>query len=518
MDRVVVEFLAILRGHGLRVSPAEARDALEALRALGLGDRETVHDALRATLCKSAADTEAFDRLFALFFTLSPVPAGAATHGHGHGHPHPRAAEQLPSQLEADLGTEPERGRSDDHGDHVPGLRDLFDRKRLRQSPGGGHDQESDRLRLSLLAQQLVLNRRDDALDRVLRRATQSLRVRRARTGMLPGDLTLSGGGEEIPLDVAATELHELVEDLRALDVDPALLEALEGQAAALSAQLPELIAQLLARRRALGERLSEQVMATPLVAVNPFSESERRQLEAAIRRLAKRLHGTTSRRRSRGRRGELSLPHTVRRSLRYDGIPFQPAFRRRREHKPRLVVLCDVSLSTRNLARFWLQLVYQLQDLFSRVRTFVFVADVVEVTDLFREQPFERAVDGVFSGRLLDSDVNSDFGAAIGRFRDEYATALGRRTTVVILGDGRNNGRPPNTEALAEVARLARRVLWITPEPRWSWSLGACDLPRYEPLVERVDVVRTLDQLALVAEELAHPRPVQSSSSLLAS
>ena len=165
--------------------------------------------------------------------------------------------------------------------------------------------------------------------------------------------------------------------------------------------------------------------------------------------------------------------------------------------------MLCDVSLSTRNLARFWLQLVYELQSLFSRVRTFAFVADLVEVTQLLEEQGLAGAVETLFRGDLIDVDENSDFGRAAEQMRTAYLGAINRRTTVVVLGDGRNNGRPPNEAALDEIARHARRLLWMTPEPRWGWSLGSCDMPRYERLCDAVEVVRTAEDLGGFAERL---------------
>ena len=99
--------------------------------------------------------------------------------------------------------------------------------------------------------------------------------------------------------------------------------------------------------------------------------------------------------------------------------------------------------------------------------------------------------------------DENSDFGRAAELFRTEHLAAVSRRTTVVVLGDGRNNSRPPNEAALEEIARHARRLVWLTPEPRWSWSLGGCDMPRYEPICDSVEVVRTIEDLGRVAEGL---------------
>jgi uncharacterized protein with von Willebrand factor type A (vWA) domain len=153
------------------------------------------------------------------------------------------------------------------------------------------------------------------------------------------------------------------------------------------------------------------------------------------------------------------------------------------------------------------LHLVYQMQNLFSKVRTFVFVADVAEVTQLFEEQPMRRAVETIFGGKLIDADVNSDFGLAAERFRNEYLPTINHRTTVVILGDGRNNGKDPNVRALEEIAQHAKQLIWMTPEPKWGWHLGSCDMPLYEPICNRVEVVRTVDQLASVAEDLVKTR-----------
>jgi uncharacterized protein with von Willebrand factor type A (vWA) domain len=268
---------------------------------------------------------------------------------------------------------------------------------------------------------------------------------------------------------------------------------------------LPELLEALLERRRRMraDPDAADAAARRSLRTLLDLPAAEQRELEAAIRRLGRQIHGARGRRLKRDRTGRISLPHTLRRNLAYEGVPFQPVLRRRRESRPRLVVLCDVSLSTRNIARFWLHLVYQLQDLFSKVRTFVFVADLIEVTQLFEEQRLGSAVERIFSGSLIDVDENSDFGRAAGQFMAGFGGAVNHRTTVVILGDGRNNGRPPGERALEEIARHARQVVWITPEPRWGWTLGGCDMPRYARICDRVEVVRNVAELAATAESL---------------
>jgi uncharacterized protein with von Willebrand factor type A (vWA) domain len=509
VDRILNDFIGLLRRHDVRVSPAEGLDALHSLRHVGLGERATVRDTLRATLIKDAEDVETFDRLFGLFFGLQPEPPEPAA-----VHPHVHEGGGAPTELRLgeDLeGAPPEEDRTHaDEDQTLVDLRRFLPEEHLRPS----HDVhgETERLRLSVFGQNLVLQRNPDALQDALARVTHQLRVKRARS-FNPGGIAAETGAKELPIDLPPAALADLVDDLRELGVDEELIQAVTAQAEDILTALPELLEALLERQRqmAVDPAVAEAANRRSLRTLLELPAAEQRELEAAIRRLGRQVHGARGRRRKRDRVGRISLPHTLRRNLGYEGVPFEPVLRRRRESRPRLVVLCDVSLSTRNIARFWLHLVYQLQDLFSKVRTFVFVADLVEVTGLFEEQGLGGAVERIFSGGLIDVDENSDFGRAAAQFAAGFAGAVNKRTTVVILGDGRNNGRPPNVEALEEIARHARQIVWITPEPRWGWTLGGCDMPRYAPVCDRVDVVRDVAELGAVAESLVAGAPARS-------
>jgi hypothetical protein len=231
-------------------------------------------------------------------------------------------------------------------------------------------------------------------------------------------------------------------------------------------------------------------------------------ELEESLRRLARSLHGGLTHKRRVSSRGRIDSGRTMRRNMRFDGIPFAPVTVRRAEDKPRLVILADVSLSVRATARFTLHLVHGLQNLFGQVRTFAFVADLVEITDLFEDHPVEQALGLVFGGSagsgVLDVDANSDYGAAFSTFHEDFGSAVNRRSTVIVLGDGRGNGNYPNLEAFAEITRRARETIWLTPEPRYSWGLGGCDLPDYAEYCSRVRVVRDLTGLESAAREMA--------------
>jgi hypothetical protein len=164
-----------------------------------------------------------------------------------------------------------------------------------------------------------------------------------------------------------------------------------------------------------------------------------------------------------------------------------------------------------RSTARFTLHLVHSLQAMASSVRTFAFVKDLVEITDLFAEHRIEDALSlvmgGLPSGGVLDVDADSDYGNAFSSFLDEFGGGINRRTTVLVLGDGRSNGRDPCLAAFEQISRRARETIWITPEPQYSWPLGSCDLPAYATYCDRVHVVRDLAGLDRVAQALTAVR-----------
>ena len=507
MDTVVNDFVQVLRNHQLRVSPAESIDALHALEQTGLRERGVVKDTLRATLIKNQEDGSTFDRLFELYFSMRPAeekPSAKLKLSHDHDHGPPPAKLELGEEAGGE-GPEDE-GHSHDT-DESTEMRKFFEEDRMR--PANDIHGESERMRLSMFSQELILNRKPGAMDSALQRLTYHMRLRRSRNMFSPGELVPGLGGEELPLDVSAVDLQDFVDHLHELEVDEDLISQLEAQSENIIKGLPDLIKQMQEREKLLKKDAKDdtEFRRRALRKMLTFSAGEQREMEAAVRRIARNIQGAKTRRLKQDRTGRISVPHTLRQNVRYDGVPFDPVLRRRREGKPRVTLLCDVSMSTRNLSRFWLHLIYRMQSLFSKVRTFVFVAEMAEVTQLFEEYDMNKAVEEVFSGRIIDADVNSDFGKAAEQFTYEHLPTINHRTTVVILGDGRNNGKPPNAEALEEISQHARQVVWITPEPRWGWNLGSCDMPLYEQVCNRVEVVRDVNGLANVAENLIKVR-----------
>jgi uncharacterized protein len=157
---------------------------------------------------------------------------------------------------------------------------------------------------------------------------------------------------------------------------------------------------------------------------------------------------------------------------MRTFGVPFRPVWREKRDDRPKLAVLCDVSDSVRPAARFMLEFVHVLAELFVRTRSFVFVSDIGEVTRLFEREPVSVAV-WKAAGAVVNVRENTSYGRVFSKFESQYLDAVDRRTTVVILGDARTNFRPAGEESLRRIRHRSKQVFWLCTEPMASWGLG---------------------------------------------
>ncbi|GAA4613155.1 VWA domain-containing protein [Saccharopolyspora hordei] len=492
MESAVHRFVRLLRLCGLRISVSEATDAMRCAAQPGmLGSREALHDALSVALVKDRRDQEVFDEVFAAFFSLravgtdpQPPPEPEARTGPGDPGSFAAAEEAADAPELGGSGT-----ASTDIGDH-------FDPDHRTQR--NDLDEDSAEVNLASMTDEVVFS--TDGSGAVLGAMPSfQLETERLPGAGVPGQLA-EHTGRRLDAQLSAAEERALL-DWLAGEEDADETAAARGQLTGVLENLPDLLKRHLAEVAAL-------VAGEISGPVEHVDEQERRQLEESLHRIAHSLRGARTSRHRTTPRGRVHPARTMRRNMRYDGVPFRPVTTTRAEDKPRLVVLTDVSLSVRSTARFTLHLVHGLQSLFGQVRTFAFVDEPVEITDLFADHPLERALglvfDGLPRGGVLDVDGNSDYGATFGTFLDEHSGALDRRTTVLVLGDARGNGNHPNSEAFAEIARRVRETIWLTPEPRYSWPLGKCDLPLYEEHCDRVHVVRDLSGLERAARAMA--------------
>jgi len=231
---------------------------------------------------------------------------------------------------------------------------------------------------------------------------------------------------------------------------------------------------------------------------------AERRRLREEIRPLARKIATRLAVKRRRGRGGRLDMRRTVRASLATGGVPFHVVRRPLRAHRSDLVVLCDVSGSVASFARFTLMLVHALQEQIGRVRSFAFVDAVDEVTAAMEHHDLERAVGRLgLDAKVVSADGHSDYGTALGDFHQRYRTTLTPRTTVLILGDARNNYRQANAWVLKDLQTRVRRIWWLNPEARTFWDTGDSIASAYARHVDEMVEVRNLRQLATFVERL---------------
>ncbi|MDP3894262.1 VWA domain-containing protein, partial [Nocardioides sp.] len=428
MEGALHRFIRLLRLHGVRVSTAEVIDAMHAVAQPSvLDEREVLRAALAVSLVKDRRDLPAFERVFDRFFGLRPVVEGQDDE---HSHTHDDLSddgELTDFTLSEEPGDIPEDGHSHGKPDDI---KEFFEPEDMAQQYN--LHQEANKIDIAALTDEIVLS--NDTRSSAGEAARVQLSTRRMHNPGNPGDLVRSPG-MELDTELSVQEetallswLEErLPEDSLVDDVDlAALRRALAPWLADLPERIRDHLEQLMRTEREVETRELRAARAETV------DEHERAQLEESLRRLLRSLHGAPRPRRTAAARGVVDGRRTMRSNMRYDGVPFRPVTVAKAHDRPRLLVLCDVSLSVRSTARFTLHLVHSLQSVASSVRTFAFVKDLVEITDLFSEHRIEDALSlvmaGLPAGGILDVDADSDYGSAFRQFLDQHGSAVNRR------------------------------------------------------------------------------------------
>jgi len=459
MEERIVEFATVLRRNGIRVSLSENMDAFRALELIGIGDPVLFRDTLRTTLIKRASDVKPFEELFNYFFL-------------GIG----QALDALDRRIMSELGLTPEQFQ-----------------EMLEQIQRLVKEMEGD---LSELTRALLNNNRGE-LERQLR---QSMR-QEMEQGM-PDSFRFTPYtrmSARLQLDRVQSEIERFRGMLQMLrengeDLQNAL-RYLDERMRDLNRLLREIIQQE-QRKKGLEPRDSSQRSSLADKSFAFYTEDDIRRMNDAVARLAQRLKNRLSVRRKKAARGRFNVKETLRKNLQFGGVPFNIQLDRRKKTKPQVMVLCDISDSVLNASRFMLQFVYSVQDLYSKVRSFVFVAEIGEVTKLFEEHDIQTAVEAALKGDVIDVFSHSNFGRAFEQFYRNFFSAINGKTTVLVIGDGRNNYNRPSDWVLREIRRKAKQLIWLNPESRMTWGIGDSEMPRYAPHCHVAEECRSINQL----------------------
>lgn len=460
MLRPLEEFFWTLRRHGLSFGPAQAADAVQAVALVGWEDEPSVREALALILLRKRADRPRFDALFDAFFRAEKA--------------HTR---DLFRRLEDQGLSRPD----------VEKLRGLLDS--LAEDPGASG--EAVRGLLGLM--------RGAALDGLLVSGTRGVLAgltSRRQVGYFTQQLL-----GKIGFPAASARLALL----------RSLLEAEFGEA--LGQQMALLLQRELELTRSEVRLAVEQEAAAreePSGQGQRFEGIEAGEVEEvrrAVRTLGEKLRGAARVRERKRRLGKVDARRTLRASMRWGGVPMRLLRRKKARQKPRLWVLCDVSESVRSAAVFLLEFSAITQDLFERSRTFVFVSEVAETTAVFASRPIEQALAAVLSGGVVSLAHNSNYSHALRSFEARFGHEIDRRSTLVIVGDGRTNYQDPAAEVVERLRERARAVLWLCPEPSARWGTGDSAMPRYARAVTEVLSATSARELEEAARALVRRR-----------
>ena len=465
MDQRVVEFIAGLRAAGVRVSLAESADAFRAIDEIGVQDRDVFRVALRTTLVKDAADAPEFERLFPIYFGSGGPPL-----------------------------FDPNRELSPDDMQMLKdALRDLLgDENKLRQ----------------LMRHMLEgLNPTREELEQLGKRAGVPLARHPYQQQWLTRRMLRQLGMDEEFEQMMA----QLIEKLERMGMSRESLQRV-GQIAEenlrrLEEQFEQYVGAQIAQNAAKDARERKPLRTSDLMqrSFSTLSESEIADLRLQVRRLAAQLRSRAALRQRRGKRGTLDAKRTLRANLRHANVPIELKHKRR-HLKPKLVLICDVSTSVRPVVDFMLRMVYELHDQIHSTHSFVFIDDITDVSAEFAEHRPEVAVERV----LADNPpgyYNTNLGYSLAHFCKDHLETVDHRTTVIILGDGRNNYLDPRLDAFQEIKKRARRIIWLNPENSRLWSTGDSDMLRYYPYCDVVHEVANLAELAEAVDRLFDAR-----------
>jgi uncharacterized protein with von Willebrand factor type A (vWA) domain len=453
----LVSFCDELREEGLAIGTAEILDSFAAVEQVPWSDRAQFREALAATLAKSQEDRHLFDRVFdRWFFRAAELEAIEREGVDGE-------------DVEGSDGT-PSMGEAGDGGERID-VEELIEM--IRQAIAA-----EDEAAMRDLAQLAVaaFGRRGEGSGVV---GVDVQRIRRS-LGLTPGSSGADGAAEDVEIDR---------EGLRRFESH--LRRELERQ---------------------LIERTGKLPPARPLADLDRALPTNPTQDLAAVHRsvtmLKRRLATLGNEHRGRRKGRVVDVRRTMRASLETGGVPLTLRYRPKRPRRPEIYVLCDVSTSVTSASVFFLSVLHALHDSFRKLRSFVFIERISEVTETFeRERDFRKISERISQdGGVADISGYTDYGRVWLEFLEEISADLDPRSTVIVLGDARTNGRDPHAAAFAQLTERAGRTFWLNPEPRLYWNYGDSVMAAYEPHTTEAFECWTTKHLEHFVDVVARP------------
>lgn len=455
MQERVLQFISALRNGGVRISMAESTDAFLATRELGVMDREAFRLSLRATLVKEAHGLVTFDDLFPLFFDSSDAPPMF--------------------DLTEDMTAEEAQMLADMLRQYGEQLREMMERL-LR-------GEQLSQQELQQLGQLTGLNRMDD----MRYREWMANRMRRA-----------------LRFDEVRDAMQDLMQMMEQMGVNRQRLEQMQSliksNQDALSEQIDQYAGERIANNMS-DERPEDSIDNLMDKSFGALSDKDMAKLRREMQRLANRLRSRVSLRQKRAKTGQLDAKATIRANMKYGTVPIELK-KRHKKQKPKLVVICDISGSMRYCSELMLSLVYSLQDLVTKTHAFAFIDHLEYISPDFVGRTADEAIQHVMI-RMPRGYYSTDLGYALVNFQQEYLDTIDHRTTLIMVGDGRNNYNNPQLDIFNTMAKRSRRAIWINPEPPPLWGTGDSDMHQYAPIADDIVMAATMGELTEAVDHL---------------
>ncbi len=478
----LLELASELRAEGVAIGTAELLDSFDALKEISWASERDFREALAATLAKSPEDRRVFELVFERFLFTATELAALAEGGSKDDSEAIDASERKAAS-DTSAGADSERDQDSQRqwlgdelsSDELDALRGAI-AAALQSSATGGPGAEGSMRDLARLAIAAFGSRQQHS-------GVVGVDVQRIRRA----------------LDLRTADRPELgAQDPRRRGVPHAQLRRFEA---------------LLRREleRALIERTGQLPRARPLRELDRALPSSPLADLAAVHRVVaqmrRRLATQGSQARGHARHAQVDVRRTMRASLQTGGVPVVLKYRPKRPRRPEVYVLCDVSTSVTSASVFFLSVLHALHDSFRKMRSFVFIERVGEVTDIFERERDFRALSERIAQQAPVADISgyTDYGRVWSEMLDLVADDLHPRATLIVLGDARTNGRDPRSEDFAMLASRAGRTFWLNPEPRLYWNYGDSVMAAYEPYCHAFECWTT-SQLEDFVRALARP------------
>jgi uncharacterized protein with von Willebrand factor type A (vWA) domain len=455
MESRILQLISALRATGVRVSLAESAEAFSAVDLMGIQDRESFRLSLRATLIKDVKDIQTFDKLFRLFFGSGQPPKMG---GNPSDEITPEEAQMLADALKQ----------------FAENLRQQIER--LMNGDQLSNSELEAVGRLIGLNQANNLNYQNWMAQRMMR---------------------------ALAFPEAREALKELLEQLAQMGMSREHIERIRNMIEQNMQGMEEQI-NLFAGER-IAENLSERPRLDNLDSLmnRPFqglSDGDKKLLQNEVKRLATALRTRIALRQKHAKSGQMDPKATIRANLKYQGVPMEIKHRDR-VRKPKIVILCDISTSMRFCSELMLSFLFALQGQVRKTHAFAFIDHLEYISEDFAASNADEAIQAVL-WRMPSGYYNTDLGWSLNDFTSEYLDTLNGQTTLILVGDGRNNYHDPRLDLFTVLSRRAARTIWLNPEPANLWH-GDSDMPRYAPLCSNVLKVSNLKELATAVDQL---------------